>query len=124
MRTIKPFIFLDQQEPKGFAIDLWEAIAKELGLSYNYVASKGISHTLEDIIGDKIDLAIGAITVTKEREVNIDFTYSYFHTALGIMVAQARNFSLSAFFNSLFTPQLLLSIGFFLLFLLVTSHVI
>lgn len=124
VRTVKPFILLDQQEPKGFAIDLWQTAAREMKLSYTYVASKGISHTLEDLIGDKIDLAIGAITVTKEREEEIDFTYSYFHTGLGIMVALSRDFSLFAFLNSFLTTQRLQRIGFFLLFLLVTSHVI
>ena len=124
VRTVKPFIFLDGQEPKGFAIDLWQATAREMELSYTYVANDGISDTLEDLMGDKIDLAIGAITVTKEREEKIDFTYSYFHTGLGIMVPEASEFSLFAFVNSFLTTQRLQRIGFFLLFLLATSHVI
>ncbi len=96
IRSIKPFIFLSEkgsdQEPTGFSIDLWKAISKELGGTFTYVPSQGISHTLDDIINGKIDLAIGAISVTKDREEKIDFSYSNFHTGLSILVPDNEHF--------------------------------
>ena len=128
IRSIKPFIFLNEQgqdqEPTGFAIDLWQAINKELGTTFTYVPSQGISHTLDDIISGKIDLAIGAISVTKAREEKIDYSYSNFHTGLSILVPDKEDFSLSALLDSFFTVQKLSGAGLFLLFLILSGHVI
>ena len=124
VRWVKPFIFLDEQEPRGFAIDLWQALSEELGFSSTYVPSQGISHGLSDIINERIDIAIGAITVTKEREEKIDFSYPNFHTGLGILVPMDSNLSIAAFMRSFFYKQRLQNIGFFLLFLIISGHVI
>ncbi|MEA3468538.1 MAG: transporter substrate-binding domain-containing protein [Thermodesulfobacteriota bacterium] len=128
IRSIKPFIFLNEkdpdQEPTGFSIDLWKAISKEIGVTFTYVPSQGISHTLDDIMNGRIDLAIGAISVTKDREEKIDFSYSNFHTGLSILVPDNEHFSMSAFLYSFFNVQRLRTAGFFLLFLIISGHVI
>nr|WP_321464946.1 transporter substrate-binding domain-containing protein [uncultured Desulfobulbus sp.] len=125
IRDIKPFIFYEpNEEPRGFAIDLWKAIATELGLSYRFVPSQGIARTLDDMKNGRLDIAIGAITITENRESQFDFSLSHFHTGLGIMTPAHTNYSLSAFWSSFFTRERLIKLGSFIAFLLVSAHVI
>ncbi|MBV5330751.1 MAG: transporter substrate-binding domain-containing protein [Chlorobium sp.] len=117
VREVQPFIFLqDGQEPRGYSIDLWKAIAAELHLDYRFLPSQGITQTLQDMEAGKLDLAIGAITITEAREKLFDFSHSYFHTGLGIMIPTSSSYSLSALLYSFFSRDRLITIGLFLLF--------
>jgi len=125
IREVQPFIFLqDGQEPRGCSIDLWKAIASELHLDYRFLPSQGIAQTLQDMEAGKLDLAIGAITITEAREQLFDFSHSYFHTGLGIMIPASSSHSLSALLYSFFSRDRLIVIGLFFLFLLVAAHLI
>lgn len=125
IREVRPFIFIgDQQQPTGYSIDLWEAVADELNLKYSYVPSEGISRTLQDMRDGKLDIAIGAITITEEREEIFDFSYSHFHTGLGILIQSNREYSVADFFSSFFNKDRLFRLAAFMLFLFISAHVI
>lgn len=125
IRDVRPFIFQNSdQPPHGYAIDLWEALAYELGCEFSFVPSDGIASTLQDMQDQKLDIAIGAITITEAREQRFDFSYSYFHTGLGILVPVGSDFSLTTFFSTFFTADRMRKIGMFFLFLLCSAHVI
>jgi len=126
IRDVRPFIFLeDDHLPRGYSIDLWEAVSREANIDYRYLPSSGIGDTLQQMREGKIDMAIGAITITEQREIGFDFSYSHFHTGLGIMTPAGggrRSFteSLVAFF----TMDRQLKVSGFLLFLVVSAHAI
>ena len=125
IRDIKPFIFIEPgKEPTGFAIDLWKALAADLELQYSFIPSQGIAVTLEDMKSGKLDVAIGAITITEQRESQFDFSLSHYHTGLGIMTPAEPSYSFTAFWSSFFTRDRLIKIGSFLGFILLTGHVI
>ena len=125
VREVRPFIFLDEnQPPSGYSIDLWNAIAEELNLKYSFVSSEGISYTIQDMKDGKLDIAIGAITITEEREKILDFSYSHFHTGLGVMTQVKREYSIIGFSSSFFTADLLAKVIVFFLFLLLSAHLI
>ncbi len=125
IRDIRPFIFLDGGgEPSGYAIDLWKAIAADVNLNYRFVPSQGIAYTLHDMESGKLDIAIGAITITENRENKFDFSLSHFHTGLGIMTPAKSSYSFSAFCASFFTRDRLIKLGSFFAFLLLSAHVI
>lgn len=73
----------------------------EFSLKCNFVSSDGISYVLQGMKDGKLDIAIGAITITKEREEIFDFGYSDFHSGLGIMILAAPEFSVVGFISSL-----------------------
>lgn len=124
IRSAHPAIFLNGEEASGFGIDLWRAAAEKIGLDYTFVVSKDVSASLDAVLHGKADIAIGAISVSNNREKVLDFSYPYFHTGLGIMVEAESSFSFSALLHSFFTPQRLRYITFFMLFLVLTAHVI
>jgi polar amino acid transport system substrate-binding protein len=84
-KRIEPFVFLDSGQPTGFSIDLWAAVALELGLEYEYVVVDTVEELLESVMDGTADVAVAAISITKEREEVIDFSFPYFESGLGIM---------------------------------------
>jgi len=124
IRSVQPAIILDGEEAGGFGIDLWKAAADMIGLNYTFVINGNVSAALDSVRQEKADIAIGAISISKEREEVLDFSYPYFHTGLGIMVPAKSSFSLSTLLRSFFSPSHLRYFFYFTLFLVLTGHVI
>lgn len=125
IRDIQPFIFLEEgKEPHGYSIDLWTAVASDLHLNYVFKPSNGIAATLEEMKEGRLDIAIGAITITEAREKIYDFSFSHFHTGLGILTQVKSDYSFKAFMSSFFAEDRVYKLGGFVLFLLFSAHVI
>jgi len=116
----KPFVFGEEKSKKGFSIDLWEKIAKENNWNYRYVFSD-FRTKLANVKSGKVDLAIGGITITENREKEMDFSSPTFNAGLGILIkSNARSRSvLPLIISNLFTWEiagLFLTLFGFLLF--------
>lgn len=70
----------------GLSIELWRQVAKAQNLSYRFVEAKDMPELIEDTAAGKFDVAVGAITVTVDREKILDFTQAYYTTGTGIAV--------------------------------------
>jgi ABC-type amino acid transport substrate-binding protein len=70
----------------GISITLWQEISSRLGLVYEF-REFDLHGLLEAVQTGEIDLAVGALTVTAERERTMDFTHPFYTTGLGIGVA-------------------------------------
>jgi polar amino acid transport system substrate-binding protein len=92
IKPLEPFVFIDEEGiPSGFSIDLWKAIAADLGIQYEWVPAGTVNELIGDIQSGKIDVAIAGISMTPERESLVDFTYPYFESGLQIMVPEATD---------------------------------
>lgn len=84
-----PFTFQDvnAKDYIGFDIDLMEAIAKEMGVTvkYNNMFFKKLLPALGD---GNIDIAISAISVNEERKTRAEFSDSYLHSGLILIVRE------------------------------------
>lgn len=80
-----PFEFKQGNEYVGFDIDLWAAIAKELGVSYELkpMDFNGIIPALQT---RNVDLALAGITIKEERKQVIDFSDGYYDSGFLLMV--------------------------------------
>jgi len=119
-----PFVIIGEDQAEGYSIDLWKRVAEELGVSYRFVESKGVSDKLQNLVDEGVDVAIGGISITEERERVIDFTHPYFHTGLGILVKTQSSFSLDTFLETFLTRERLTTIGVFLLLVFAAGHII
>ncbi len=119
-----PFVMMDAQKPQGFSIDLWKIMADDLNLRYRFVSSSTIAGVLADVSENRVDAALGALSITSLREQRVDFTHPYFHTGLGIMVAGKRTWSFSVFMRSFFSKQKLLLLGGLGVFIFAVGHII
>jgi ABC-type amino acid transport substrate-binding protein len=86
VKPIEPFVFKRGAEISGFSVDLWNAVAQSLKADTVWVEVMTVGDQLRAVKDGKADAAIGAITITREREEEIDFTQPYFDSGLQIMV--------------------------------------
>ncbi len=72
----------------GIAVWLWNEIASDLDRPYRWVELP-LDSLLAGIAGGRIDVGVGAITITDERERRLDFTHAFYSTGLGVATAGA-----------------------------------
>ncbi|ARJ40634.1 glutamine ABC transporter substrate-binding protein GlnH [Pantoea alhagi] len=80
-----PFEFKQGDKYVGFDIDLWDAIAKQLNLSYS-LKPMDFSGIIPALQTRNVDLALAGITITDERKKAIDFSDGYYKSGLLVMV--------------------------------------
>jgi glutamine transport system substrate-binding protein len=84
-----PFEFKDPATGKhtGFDIELWDAIAKKIGVKYKLqpMAFKGIVPGLQ---AGQLDAGIAGMSITEERKKTIDFSEGYYNSGLLILVSK------------------------------------
>lgn len=83
--SYEPFVTVENQDHQGFSIDLWKKIAQANNWKYRFVFSDFRSK-LANVKSNAVDLAIGGITITADREKTIDFSSPTFNSGLGILV--------------------------------------
>jgi len=102
-----PFVIADAEGSwSGLSIDLWRLMAEHLGQSYRFERME-----LEDLLAavrdGKVDLAVGALSLTPEREKIVDFTHPYLSAGLGIALRAEPGGRLWTALAGLLSPQLL-----------------
>jgi polar amino acid transport system substrate-binding protein len=85
-RQIAPFVIKDGDTYRGFSVDLWAAIAKELGRPFHFVEKGNVKEVLAAVKGGEGDVAIAAISITAEREDQFEFSHPMFESGLQIMI--------------------------------------
>ncbi|WPC04935.1 transporter substrate-binding domain-containing protein [Pseudomonas benzenivorans] len=117
---VPPFVI---QEPdgswRGISIDLWQTAAEQAGYRYELrpMAFKDLLPSLE---AGQLDVVVGALTMTAEREARFDFTHPFYRTGLAIGVPRAGDGGGWAALKGLFSWQFVsLIIGLAALLLLV-----
>ena len=84
---VAPFVLKDSDGTlTGFSIDFWREIARRLKVESSWVEMGTSRDQLQAIVRGDADVAISAITMTPEREAEVDFSTSYFDSGLQIMV--------------------------------------
>lgn len=80
-----PFEFKEGDKYVGFDIDLWDAIAQEIGVTYELrpMDFAGIIPALQT---GQVDVALAGITIKPERQEVIDFSDGYYDSGLLLMV--------------------------------------
>lgn len=84
--TRKPFSHLENGQDAGFALELWAAIAEDLGLVYRVERVGKFSDMLEAVETGAADLAAANISITADREARLDFSQPIFASGLRVMV--------------------------------------
>ena len=80
-----PFEFKEGDKYVGFDIDLWDAIASDLGVEYRLqpMDFNGIIPALQT---KQVDVALAGITIKDERKKVIDFSDGYYDSGFLLMV--------------------------------------
>jgi len=82
-----PFAYQDQKgQLTGFDIELMNALAQKTGIKVSYRATS-LNHIFDALLNGYADIAISSLSVTPERQKNVDFTQPYIEkTGLALLV--------------------------------------
>jgi polar amino acid transport system substrate-binding protein len=73
----------------GISVELWQWIAADLGVDTEFRETT-VTGLFDDLApGRPLDVSIGALTITPEREDRVDFTQPFFLSGLGVAVKTA-----------------------------------
>jgi len=95
----------------GISIELWNRIAKKLGVSTTYREYQTVPQMIAVVASGDADAAVAAISVTPERESTIDFTQPFYTSGFGIAVPANREIEWIAILRSVFTFRFLEAIS-------------
>jgi ABC-type amino acid transport substrate-binding protein len=104
-RNIEPFSFTQNGQRTGYSVELWNKIAAELKLQDSYKVASSAKQMIQDVSSGKADVAVGALSITAEREKVVDFTQPFFESGLQVLVrksAQGGGSVLAAIASNIF----------------------
>ncbi len=126
-QEVEPLVVYQDREYSGFSIDIFDAIAEEIGLDYSIYSVNSIAKMLDDVKRGEADIATAALGITSDREEMLEFSHSYYETGLQIMTQQ-RESSIStvpfAILSIIFSKEVMFIFIFFFGVLLISAHII
>ena len=97
----QPFAMAEGDDYSGFSIELWQALARELGVRTEFVLATSFSDMLRQVQAGEVDAAIANISITSAREAVMDFSQPIFDAGLQVLVREGAgtNGVVAALFN-------------------------
>ncbi len=126
-KRFEPLVSYKNNEYVGFSIDLWDAIAQKMNQEYSLYGVDSIEALLKEVERNNADIAIAGITITAQREKELDFSHPYYESGLQILVSNTNALSHTVggrILSVFFLPQLYYGIIIFILILLIAAHII
>ena len=126
-KRFEPLVSYKNNEYVGFSIDLWDAIAQKMNTEYSLYGVESIEALLKEVERNNADIAIAGITITAQREKELDFSHPYYESGLQILVSNTNALSHTVggrILSVFFLPQLYYGIIIFILILLRAAHII
>lgn len=81
-----PFVFLDDNTPRGFSVDLMRAIGEDLGKEIIFAPQDSFPDMLSAVEAGMVDGAIANISITASRETVMDFSQPIFESGIQILL--------------------------------------
>lgn len=107
IRVAPPFVIRNTDGSlTGISIKLWKQIADQLNLQYVF-QEMPLSQILIGLQNGRLDVAVGALTVTAEREQTIDFSHPFHSSGLGIVTKTHQSSPFKNILKAIFSMQFL-----------------
>lgn len=117
VKLAPPFVIGGRDGYRGLAIDLWQEAAGDHGWTYTY-REYDLDGLLTAVQSGEVDVGLGAITATAEREQVMDFAHPITSSGLGVAVLVQGDSGWLAVVQALVSPAFLKIIGILVLLLL------
>ena len=108
---------------EGFDIDVWSEVSDAIGVETTYRLMQ-FGDLMEALKDGEIDAAIAGISITRDRELEMDFSYPYMDTGLRILAAVDADPGWLRLVRYLMTGATLEVMGSLLGFVLLCSHIL
>ena len=73
-RLVRPFVFEEKGKLTGFSVELWQEIAKQINAKTEFTVKPTVRELLDSVKSQEVALGIAAISITAERELEVDFS--------------------------------------------------
>jgi len=124
IKPAPPFSMLDEQGGwTGISVELWQRIAGQQGWDTEWVTMDTPRAQIEGLAAGSVDVAVGALSMTPEREAVMDFSHPFFTTGLAI-ATPVRQGGWVGVFRRLLSPAFLSAVGVLVLLLLAVGVLI
>src|SRR5436190_17124276 len=125
-RFVRPFVFEEKGQLTGFSIELWQEISKQLNVKSEFVVKPSVKELLDATRSKEADLAIAAISITADREIDWDFSEPRFEAGLQILTPAEgmRTGIVAAIVAGVFSSAGLPILVLVLLIILVPAHLV
>jgi polar amino acid transport system substrate-binding protein len=90
-RVVSPFVIQDGNALRGFSIELWQEIGLRLGLKSEFVVKPTVQDVLQTVKSNDATLGIAAISITAEREEELDLSQPMFDAGLQILTRASQS---------------------------------
>ena len=92
-----PMEYLDGDTPAGFGIAMIQEVCKRIGLEANILPPQNFDTLVTQVAGGStLDVAVSSMTITDEREKQIDFSTPYYDSNLAIVVGKDTGYESKA----------------------------
>lgn len=126
-RDIEPFSFEEGGQRTGFAMELWDNVARELKLDYTVTVVPTAKDMVSAVQSKTADVGVGALSITSEREKIIDFSQPFYESGLQIVVSKKPSGILDTAWGVLrnfFTWQVAVGLAVALAVMFIISHLV
>ena len=123
IKVLPPCVMEAGSRYTGFDVELWEQIAKDMKLEFNYRLTDQW-RIFSDLVEGKADIAFSCMPITQELEETIDFSHHYLESGLRILVLNKSTFSIKKTLKSIFSPLVLQALGVLFVFLIICGHAV
>ncbi|MBM3953496.1 MAG: transporter substrate-binding domain-containing protein [Planctomycetes bacterium] len=104
--------------------EIWEGLARRIGITTTFVRVPSIVSLIDDVGAGRIDVGLGPVAITEERERTLDFTHPVFHSGMRIVVREQRGTGLLDAARSLASWRLLSVLGAVAALALLSGHLL
>jgi ABC-type amino acid transport substrate-binding protein len=125
VKPVAPFVMVQDGKLSGYSIDLWNEVARNAGWTdVEFKQVDTVAQMLDALKSGQADVAVGALSITAEREKEIDFSHPFYDSGLDIMVKGGSAPSPFALLLRLLTPSLVLTFVGIMVALIIVSHIL
>ena len=128
VRVLPPFVVQQNGQLSGFSIDLWNAIAAKRHWTTHFDVVLDVDAQLAAVSAKTDDVAVGAVSITADRDVRYDFSQPILSGGLQILTRTQKAGPEATAFDSLmhllFSPSVLVWLGIAVGLTIVPAHIV
>ena len=118
-----PLVMEAEGSFEGFDIDIWNEVADLIGVDSTYRLMQ-FGDLIEALKSGEIDVAVAGISITRDRELEMDFSHPYMNSGLRILTTVDDDPGWLRLLRFLATTATLKVLGSLIAFVLLCAHIL
>ena len=125
-RAVRPFVFEENGQLTGFSVELWQEISARLNVTSEFVVKPTVQELLDSVKAKETALGIAAVSITADREKELDLSQPMFDAGLQILtpIKESRAGLVATIVAGVLSSSALPVLGIVLLIIVVIAHLV